>query len=99
MGKLAAAVAGVLLRLVVGLGGCVALVAGAGLSPSTGGGSTEGDLGGAASSGGAPAVPAPWPTLEQAAAATCPGLSWSVLGAIGRVESDSGRSNAPGVDS
>ncbi|MGH9007700.1 MAG: NlpC/P60 family protein, partial [Acidimicrobiales bacterium] len=33
------------------------------------------------------------------AAAGCPGLAWSVLGAIGRVESDSGRSSAPGVAS
>jgi cell wall-associated NlpC family hydrolase len=43
-------------------------------------------------------VPAAWVQLEQAAvAAVCPGLPWSVLGAIGRVESDSGRSTLPGV--
>ena len=46
-----------------------------------------------------PALPAGWATLEQAAAATCPGLPWAVLAAIGTVESDSGRSTAPGVDS
>jgi len=37
--------------------------------------------------------------LYQAAANTCPGLPWSVLAAIGKVESDHGRSPAPGVRS
>ncbi len=35
----------------------------------------------------------------QDAAATCPGLSWAVLAAIGKVESDHGRSTLPGVSS
>ena len=33
------------------------------------------------------------------AAATCPGLSWTVLAAIGTVESDNGQSTLPGVHS
>nr|MDT0667221.1 transglycosylase SLT domain-containing protein [Micromonospora sp. DSM 115978] len=33
------------------------------------------------------------------AAATCPGLSWTTLAAIGKVESDHGRSRMPGVAS
>jgi Transglycosylase SLT domain len=37
--------------------------------------------------------------VYQAAAATCPGLPWSVLAAIGKLESDHGRSTAPGVAS
>lgn len=37
--------------------------------------------------------------LYQAAAQTCPGLSWTVLAAIGKIESDHGRSTAPGVHS
>jgi hypothetical protein len=37
--------------------------------------------------------------LYQAAADTCPGLPWPVLAAIGKVESDHGRSTAPGVAS
>jgi cell wall-associated NlpC family hydrolase len=51
------------------------------------------------SSGVAPhaAVPASWVTLYQQAAATCPGLSWSVVAAIGTVETASGQSSAPGV--
>ena len=52
---------------------------------------------GATGAGGAPAIPAAWVSLEEQAAATCPGLPWSVLGAIGTVESHSGQSNGPGV--
>lgn len=49
---------------------------------------------------GGPAVPPSWERLDQrAVAAECPSLSWGVLAAIGRLESDSGRSNAPGVHS
>ncbi len=43
------------------------------------------------------ALPPGWLTLYQQAATTCPGLSWSVLAAVGTVESGSGQSNAPGV--
>lgn len=45
------------------------------------------------------AVPPKWERLDRRAAATCPGLGWSVLAAIGRMESDSGRSTLPGVTS
>ena len=37
------------------------------------------------------AIPAPYLTAYQAAAATCPGLPWTVLAGIGQVESDQGR--------
>jgi len=37
--------------------------------------------------------------LYERAAATCPGLSWTVLAAIGTVESGNGTSNALGVHS
>jgi cell wall-associated NlpC family hydrolase len=43
--------------------------------------------------------PAAMGWLYRAAAATCPGLSWTVLAAIGAVESDHGRANLPGVHS
>ncbi|HLH28270.1 MAG TPA: NlpC/P60 family protein [Acidimicrobiales bacterium] len=46
-----------------------------------------------------PAIPPAWVDLEQRAATTCPGLPWSVLGAVGTVESESGQSSAPGVSS
>jgi hypothetical protein len=42
-------------------------------------------------------IPAPILTLYQEAAATCPGLPWTVLAAIGTVESDNGQSPLPGV--
>lgn len=35
----------------------------------------------------------------QQAAVTCPGLPWTILAAIGTVESDNGQSNLPGVHS
>jgi cell wall-associated NlpC family hydrolase len=44
-------------------------------------------------------VPARLLRLFSAAAATCPGLSWTVLAAIGEVESGDGTSALPGVHS
>jgi cell wall-associated NlpC family hydrolase len=44
-------------------------------------------------------IPAGILTLYQAAAATCPGLPWTVLAAIGTIESDNGQSTLPGVHS
>jgi cell wall-associated NlpC family hydrolase len=93
MARVVLVVGAALAAIALGLGGCVALVAGAG---------GTGTAVGAASAGGTgsgPAVPASWEALEQEAAATCPGLDWTVLAAIARVESDSGRSDAPGVSS
>jgi cell wall-associated NlpC family hydrolase len=42
-------------------------------------------------------IPADYLTLYQQAATACPGLDWSILAAIGKVESDHGRSTLPGV--
>jgi cell wall-associated NlpC family hydrolase len=94
MGKLAGAVA--LSFLVVVL--CVAVLVSAvvGGASSTGSPST-GPPGPTADR--TPDLPAEWADLDRAAAATCPGLPWSVLAAIGTVESDSGRSTAVGVAS
>ncbi len=87
-------VAGAALAAVaLGLGGCVALVAGAGGTTPSVGAAATGDP------GRGPAVPASWESLDRAAAATCAGLDWTVRAAIGRAESDSGRSVAPGVSS
>jgi cell wall-associated NlpC family hydrolase len=44
-------------------------------------------------------IPAGYLALYARAAATCPGLDWSVLAAVGKVESDHGRSTLPGVRS
>lgn len=44
-------------------------------------------------------IPAPMLRLYRAAASTCPGLSWTVLAAVGTVESDNGAAPLPGVRS
>jgi cell wall-associated NlpC family hydrolase len=86
-----AVVAGCVVSAVL-LGGCVAALGESGDTSSA----TSGPAGNHQDG---PAVPAGWEVLDQNAAATCPGLPWSVLAAIGRVESDSGQSTAPGVAS
>ena len=53
----------------------------------------------AASSAATAKIPAAMLTLYQQAAATCPGLPWTILAAIGTVESDNGQSTLPGVHS
>jgi hypothetical protein len=54
---------------------------------------------GATASTGVAAIPSDVLTIYIEASATCPGLSWPLLAAIGTVESDNGTSTAPGVDS
>jgi hypothetical protein len=44
-------------------------------------------------------IPTRYLALYRQAAGHCPGLSWSVLAAIGKVESDHGRTRLPGVRS
>jgi hypothetical protein len=44
-------------------------------------------------------VPPAYLAWYMGAAQTCPGLPWGVLAGIGKVESDHGRSDAPGVHS
>ena len=44
-------------------------------------------------------IPSAYLALYRSAAASCPGLPWSVLAAIGTVESDNGQSTLPGVKS
>jgi hypothetical protein len=44
-------------------------------------------------------IPTGYLTLYRRAAGRCPGLPWAVLAAIGKVESDHGRSPLPGVRS
>jgi cell wall-associated NlpC family hydrolase len=82
--------------LAVGLGVAVvgtAILASAASLLSVGGGAP------AASSAATAQIPAAMLTLYQQAAATCPGLPWTILAAIGTIESDNGRSNLPGVHS
>jgi hypothetical protein len=44
-------------------------------------------------------IPTSYLALYRQAAGRCPALSWSVLAAVGKVESDHGRSRLPGVRS
>ncbi len=44
-------------------------------------------------------IPPNYLALYRSAADTCPGLPWSVLAAIGKVETNHGRLQAPGVTS
>jgi cell wall-associated NlpC family hydrolase len=53
----------------------------------------------AASSAATTNIPSAMLTLYQQAAAICPGLPWTILAAIGTIESDNGQSNLPGVHS
>ena len=67
--------------------------AGAGISSILGGGDA------APSAAATAEIPSATLALYQAAAATCPGLPWTVLAAIGTVESSNGTSDLPGVHS
>jgi len=74
----------------------VVLVAGV-ASMLTGGGMTGGGPVRGASTAAVADIPAPMLALYQRAAVTCPGLDWAVLAAVGKVETDHGRSTLPGV--
>jgi cell wall-associated NlpC family hydrolase len=71
----------------------VAAGAGAGFASILGGGDA------APSSSATAQIPPVMLALYQAAAATCPGLPWTVLAAIGTIESGNGTSDLPGVQS
>ena len=85
----AAAAAAVLVLLVAML----AAGAGAGIASLLGGGSATPSV--TATSD----IPPAMLDLYQQAATTCPGLPWTVLAAIGTVESNNGQSTLPGVHS
>jgi len=86
--KVAAAAGGLVLLVAL-----LAAGAGAGIASLLGGGGT------APSATGTAAIPPAMLALYQEAATTCPGLPWTVLAAIGTVESDNDRSTLPGVHS
>ena len=88
MGKIAAAALGLLVLVAVlggaGAGGMLSAFGSSGTQPSV---SALTD------------IPSDYLALYMDAATTCPGLDWSVLAAIGKTESDHGRSTLPGVHS
>ena len=86
--KIAAGAAGLVLLIAV-----VAAGAGAGIASLLGGGDATPSATATAN------IPPAMLALYQEAAATCPGLPWTVLAAIGTVESGNGTSTLPGVHS
>ena len=86
--KLAAAVGGMCLLVAL-----LAAGAGAGIASLLGSGDA------APSATATTSIPPAMLALYQEAAATCPGLPWTVLAAIGTVESGNGTSTLPGVRS
>ena len=86
--KVAAGAAGLILLVAV-----LAAGAGAGIASLLGGG--DATPSGTATDN----IPAAMLALYQAAATTCPGLPWTVLAAIGTIESGNGTSDLPGVHS
>ena len=87
--------------LAVGAAGLALLVV---LLGAAAGGALGGILGGtgaqvAPSPDALSSIPASYLALYQQAAAACPGLPWTVLAAVGTVESDNGQSTLPGVRS
>jgi cell wall-associated NlpC family hydrolase len=104
MGKFVSMAVIAIITLTIGLLLAVAVMAGSGSGPAGSGTTDVGGTtpGGVPGSGGiqpGPAIEPGWLTLYRQAAGYCPGLSWSVLAAIGTVESSNGQSTAPGVAS
>ena len=88
LSRLAAAAGGLVLLVVLMVG-----AAGAGVASLLGGGDSS------PSTSAATEIPAAMLALYQQASSTCVGLPWTVLAAIGTVESDNGLSTLPGVHS
>jgi hypothetical protein len=86
--KVAAGAAGLVLLVAV-----IAAGAGAGIASLLGGGDSPPSATATAD------IPPAMLALYQQAATTCPGLPWTLLAAIGTVESGNGTSNLPGVHS
>ena len=93
----APAPSGLVTKLVAGAGGLVLLVAV--LAAGAGAGIVSLLGGGAASATATADIPPAMLALYQQAATTCPGLPWTVLAAIGTVESGNDTSDLPGVHS
>jgi cell wall-associated NlpC family hydrolase len=86
------------------MAGATGIVSASLLGNGPGGGSAGVGVGGAGgridpSAAASSEIPPEMLQLYRAAAATCPGLPWTVLAAIGTVESGNGTSNLPGVHS
>ncbi|MFF5985945.1 C40 family peptidase [Prauserella flavalba] len=82
-----AAIAGLIVLAAAGVSGVASAIFGGGASASQPSQAALAD------------IPGNYLALYRQAATTCPGLDWSVLAAIGKIETDHGRSTLPGVHS
>lgn len=89
IGKVGVAVVGAILAIPV----LIAVLLPGALSALFGGGSSQPSATALAD------IPADYLALYRAAARVCPGLDWTILAAIGKIETDHGRSTLPGVSS
>ena len=102
MRRAALLLAGLLVTAVVGAAVLAGAVAGTAIpGADTSAGLTSGGPapGGPPSGRAVSSIPPTYLVLYRQAAATCPGLPWTVLAGIGTVESDNGQSVASGVRS
>src|SRR5271165_6195996 len=79
------------------VGGCAALVGTAVVASAVSFLGVDGGAPPAPAAATSSSIPPAMLALYQEATATCPDLPWTVLAAIGTVESDNGQSNLPGV--
>ena len=86
-------------KIAAGAGGLILLVAVLAAGAGAGIASILGGTASAPSATATGAIPPAMLALYQQAATTCPGLPWTVLAAIGTVETANGTSNLPGVHS
>ena len=94
LGSLIAWAAGTVIMAVVMVASAAGAVIGSVVPGGGGGLPVLGPIGGLLEQ-----IPASLLALYQQAAATCPGMSWTVLAAVGTVESGNGTSSLPGVHS
>lgn len=101
MRRAALLLAGLLVTAVFGAAILAGAVAGTAIpgGDASAGQATGGSAGGPPSDRAVASIPPMYLSLDQHAAVTCPGLPWTVLAAIGTVESDNGQSLAAGVRS
>jgi hypothetical protein len=79
------AIIGIPLLIAVGVSGAISAVVGSGSSQPSATALAD--------------IPANYLSLYRQAAGVCPGLDWSILAAIGKIETNHGRSTLPGVSS
>jgi cell wall-associated NlpC family hydrolase len=99
IGAIGLVLSAVLMAAAIGVVSASVAGGGGGVAGGSGGAEGGGTGNGAPSAAAISEIPSAMLTLYREAAATCEGLPWTVLAAIGTVESGNGTSNLPGVHS